>query len=79
MLIPRFSIRTLLLMLTIVRRGVFDRGNGGSRTTLGVGASIGIFSLAFTLLVHAAWFGVIWLFSQLTPAREKEPARVNKP
>jgi hypothetical protein len=37
------------------------------------GATIGVLSLAATLLVHAGWFGLVWLFSLLPLVRGRPP------
>ena len=65
--VPRFSIRTLLVMLDAWSGGVFDRGDGVSGQQWAYGASIGLFSVLVTALVHAAWFGVIWLIFAFDP------------
>jgi hypothetical protein len=33
------------------------------------GVTIGLFSLVLTALVHAAWFGMVWLFAEMSSAR----------
>ena len=60
MLLPRFTIRALLVMLTVcacifVIVGLAFRGQQWAW-----GVTIGILSLGFTLLIHAAWFAIIW-------------------
>jgi hypothetical protein len=65
MLAPRFSIRTLLAIVTggavvFLVAGMAVRGE-----IWAWGVTIGVFSLLLTMLIHAAWFGVAWLFAQL--------------
>ncbi|MEX2317824.1 MAG: hypothetical protein WD669_11770 [Pirellulales bacterium] len=71
MLAPRFSIRTLLAVLTVgaivfLLAGVAVRGE-----LWAWGVTIGALSVVVAALVHAAWFGLVWLFAQL-PASRKE-------
>ena len=78
MLLPRFTIRALLVMLTVgavasVIIGMAFRGQGWAW-----GASIGLLSLFVTALVHAAWFGTVWMFTQMPSARTKERDRGNE-
>ncbi len=75
MLLPRFTIRTLLALLTVgavasVIIGMAFRGQNWAW-----GASIGLLSLFVTALVHAAWFGTVWMFTQAPSARRKERER----
>jgi hypothetical protein len=71
MLVPRFSIRTLLAMLTVGAGLLFIVGMGVRGNDWAWVASIALASLIATALVHAAWFGVIWLFVERTSAKEK--------
>jgi hypothetical protein len=75
MILPRFTIRALLVMLTIcafvfVIAGMAVRGQHWAW-----GITIGILSLAFTLLVHAAWFGLIWMLAQMQSRKQDKPIR----
>jgi Na+/melibiose symporter-like transporter len=75
MLLPRFTIRALLVMLTIcafvfVIAGMAVRGQHWAW-----GITIGILSLAFTMLVHAAWFSVVRMLAQVQSRKHEEPAR----
>jgi hypothetical protein len=74
MLLPRFTIRALLVMLTIcafvfVIAGMAIRGQHWAW-----GITIGILSVAFTLLVHAAWFGAVSMLAQMQSRKQEEPA-----
>jgi hypothetical protein len=74
MLLPRFTIRALLVMLTIcafvfVIAGMAVRGQHWAW-----GVTIGILSVAFTLLIHAAWFGAVWMLAQMQSRKQEEPA-----
>jgi hypothetical protein len=64
MLLPRFTIRALLVLLTVcafifVIAGMAVRGHHWAW-----GVTIGILSVGFTLLVHAAWFCAVWVLSR---------------
>jgi hypothetical protein len=71
-LLPRFSIRALLGMLTICAVAFLIAGMAYRGQYWAWGVTIGLGSLVLTALVHAAWFGVVWLFAQLPSARPKE-------
>jgi hypothetical protein len=65
-LVPRFTIRTLLVMLTVcavifVMIGTATRGQYWAW-----GVTIGILSVIIVALTHAAWFGIAWLFLQMS-------------
>jgi hypothetical protein len=75
MLLPRFTIRALMLMLTacafvFVIAGMAVRGQHWAW-----GVTIGIMSLAFTLLIHAAWFGAVWMLAQMQSPKQEQPDR----
>ena len=64
-MLPRFSIRTLFWLLTasalvFVVVGMAYRGQNWAW-----GVTIGLASILVTALVHAAWFGVVWLFGRI--------------
>jgi hypothetical protein len=74
MFLPRFTIRALLAVLTIcafvfVIAGMAVRGQHWAW-----GITIGILSLAFALLVHAAWFGAVWMLAQMQSRKQEKPA-----
>jgi hypothetical protein len=73
MLLPRFSIRTLLVLLTMGAVASVIIGTAFRGQNWAWGASIGLFSLLVTALFHAAWFAVIWGLSQRSLARPKQP------
>ena len=63
MLIPQFSIRWLLV-LTAVCAGIFSIFRAASLgSTWATGVSIAIVSAVILLLVYAATFALVWLFS----------------
>lgn len=75
MLLPRFTIRALLVMLTVcafvfVLAGMAVRGQHWAW-----GITIGIMSLAFTLLVHAVWFSAVWSLAQMQSRKQEKQAR----
>jgi hypothetical protein len=75
MLVPRFTIRTLLVVLTIgafvsVIAGMAVRGQSWAW-----GVTIGLLSLGLTALVHAAWFGIVWTVARSASKQTGERAR----
>jgi hypothetical protein len=64
MLLPRFSIRTLLVLLTLGAAASVVIGTAFRGQNWAWGFSIGLLSLVITALVHAAWFSVIWRLTQ---------------
>jgi hypothetical protein len=64
MLLPSFSIRALLLMLTLGAIAFLIVGMAFRGQHWAWGASVALFSVLVTAIVHAAWFGIIWLFVQ---------------
>jgi hypothetical protein len=76
MMMPRFTIRTALVGVTccavvFVVIGMAVRGESWAW-----GITIGLVSLVVTLVVHAAWFGLVGLFARLPAASEAVPATV---
>ena len=71
MLVPRFSIRTLLVMLTFGAVACLIAGMAYRGQYWAWGATIALASLLLTALVHAAIFGVIWVFAQITAAKKQ--------
>ena len=81
-LVPRFSIRTVLFVTTLFALLFVVVGVGYRGQLWAWGVVIGLASLAVTALVHAAFFGVVWCFSRisketapLTPHNSLPPAR----
>jgi hypothetical protein len=75
MLLPRFTIRALLVMVTIcafvfVIAGMAVRGQHWAW-----GITIGVLSLAFTMLVHAAWFSAVWMLARLQAPEQEKPTQ----
>jgi len=69
MLVPRFTIRALLVVMTLSAVFFLVVGTAFRGQHWASGVVIGVLSLAVTALVHAALFGLVWLFAQLfTPA-----------
>ncbi len=71
MLLPRFSIRTLLWLLTLAAIASVVVGMAVRGAEWAWGISLGLLSLFLTALVHAAWFGVVWILAQISPAPNK--------
>lgn len=74
MLLPRFSIRILLLLLTLAAIASVVVGMAVRGQNWAWGVSIGLLSVLITGLVHAAWFGIVWVFAQ-APVAEKNRRR----
>lgn len=76
MLIPRFTIRALWVVLTVcafvsVIVGMAVRGQHWAW-----GVTIGLLSLVLIALVHAGWFGLVWMLARATlPEQQGKPAR----
>ena len=64
MLIPRFSLRTLLLIVTGVAFLAFAASQGNQGFTLGVVAASAAIIAVILSAVHAAFFWLLWLASQ---------------
>ncbi|MCI0335504.1 MAG: hypothetical protein L0228_20040 [Planctomycetes bacterium] len=71
-LLPRFSIRTLFWMITASAFAFVVAGMAARGQDWAWGVTIGLASVLIAALVHAAWFGVVWLFAQLPSARPKD-------
>jgi hypothetical protein len=74
MFVPRFTMRTILAVMTgcAVLFVVMGIGAGGQMWAWGI--VIGALSLGVTALVHAAWFGIVSFFSRLEARREAAAA-----
>jgi hypothetical protein len=75
MLLPRFSIRTLLVLLTLGAVASVIIGTAFRGQNWAWGASIGLLSLFVTALFHAAWFAAIWGVTERSSARRKQQDR----
>jgi hypothetical protein len=73
MLLPRFTIRAILVMVTIAAIVFVVAGMAYRGQIWAWGVTIAIISAAITLLVQAAWFGMVWLLAQM-PLTPKETA-----
>jgi hypothetical protein len=71
-LLPRFSIRALLGMITLCAVAFLIAGMAYRGQNWAWGVTIGLASLVVTAIVHASWFGVAWLFAQLPSGRTEE-------
>jgi len=78
MLIPQFSIRWLLI-LTAACAGVFSIFGWAMRgSQWATGVSLAMVALVAVLLVHAAVFGVVWVFSVVTFRSRVRPVRTGR-
>ncbi len=71
-LLPRFSIRTLFWMITVSAFAFVMAGMAARGQDWAWGVTIGLASILITVLVHAALFGLVWMFAQLPSARPKD-------
>ncbi len=72
MLLPRFTLRTILGILTLSAFVFLVAGMAYRGQTWAWGVTIAVICAVITLLVHAAWFCVVWLFAQL-PSTQSDP------
>ena len=72
MLLPRFTIRGLLALVTLCAFAFVVVGMAARGQNWAWGVTIAMASLVLTALVHGAWFGVVWLFASLLPARGED-------
>jgi hypothetical protein len=70
-LLPRFSIRMLLGVLTVCAFAFVVAGTAYRGQNWAWGVTIGLASILVTAVVHAAWFGIVWLFGQVTSERKR--------
>jgi hypothetical protein len=75
MLLPRFTIRALLALLTVcaficVIAGMAVRGHHWAW-----GVTIGLLSIALTLFVHMTWFAAVWTLAQVQARRAEKTVR----
>jgi hypothetical protein len=79
MLAPRFSIRTLLVMISggavvFLVAGMAVRGQ-----LWAWGVTIAALSVAVAAVAHGAWFGLVWLFAQLPTQHRADRAPASEP
>jgi hypothetical protein len=67
MLLPRFTIRTLLVILTASAAVFVMVGTAYRGQYWAWGVTIAIGSLIVTAMVHAAWFSMVKLLMRLSP------------
>jgi hypothetical protein len=74
MLLPRFTIRTILIVVTICACAFVVVGMAVRGEQWAWGVTIALISLAVTGAVHAAWFGIVWSFARVPS--QPPPTRV---
>jgi hypothetical protein len=75
MLLPRYTIRTILAVTTLCAVVFLLVGTAYRGQTWAWGATIGVLSLAVTALVHAVHsvcFGIVWCFAQLSNGKRED-------
>jgi hypothetical protein len=70
-LLPRFSIRTLLGLLTVCAIVFVIAGMAYRGQYWAWGITLGMASLAVAALIHAALFGLVWLLGQRSAAEQR--------
>src|ERR1043165_1963198 len=76
MLFPHFTIRTLLILITVCAFAFVIAGFAVRGEHWALAVTVGLVSVLFTLLIHAAWFAAVWLLSQL---QSKPPTTSDEP
>jgi hypothetical protein len=79
MLVPRFTVRTILAVMTGCAVLFVVMGVGARGETWAWAIVIGVLSVGVTALVHAAWFGVVSFFARLEARREAAAAVAKEP
>jgi hypothetical protein len=74
MLLPRFSIRTTLAMITAAAMVFVIVGMAYRGQNWAWGVTIAVISLGIIAIVHAAWFGLAWMFAQMPSAQTSATA-----
>jgi len=72
MLLPRFSMRMMFWLITASALVFLLVGMAARGDDWAWGVSIGLLSIVFTAVVHAALFCAVWLFGRLPSARPKD-------
>lgn len=67
---PRFTIRTLLAMITLAAIVFVMIGTATRGQYWAWGVTIGLVSVIATALAHAAWFGIVWMFMRISHGQE---------
>jgi hypothetical protein len=65
-LVPRFTIRTLLVIITLAAIVFVMIGTATRGQYWAWGVTIGLVSIIITGLAHAAWFGIVWMFMRVS-------------
>jgi hypothetical protein len=74
MLIPRFTLRWLFAVTTVVAVFALVASWAGRGVPWAIGVTAAVAMLGVVMLFHVAMFGIIWLFAQLTGRREVSEA-----
>jgi hypothetical protein len=78
MILPRFTIRTAFAVVTACAVVFLIAGTAYRGQTWAWGVTIAVLSLLITALVHAAWFGVVWLFTQLPSGGQSQQTAASR-
>jgi hypothetical protein len=71
-LLPRFSTRTLFVLFTVSSLVFVAFGMAAQGREWAWGMTIAIITLVVTAVVHAAWFGIVWIVSSVLSPQNKD-------
>ncbi len=77
MLIPRFTLRWLFAVTTVVAVLALIASWAGQGVPWAVGVTAAVVALVAIMLLHAASFGFVWLYSQIRLPQTR-PARARR-
>ncbi len=70
MLIPRFTLRWLFAVTTVVAVIALVASWAGRGVPWAIGMTAAVAMLGVAMLFHMAMFGIIWVFREFMPRRE---------
>ena len=79
MVLPQFSIKTLIGITAGVAVMALIASWGGQGTAWAIGATIAVIMVVFTLLIHASLFGLMWLLAPIVDKSAKAARSTVKP
>lgn len=78
MLIPRFTLRWLFAVTTVVAVFALIASWAGQGIPWAVGVTAAVVALVAAMLLHVSMFGLIWLFSEVSrPRRSSAGSRAD--
>lgn len=76
MLIPRFTLRWLFVVTTVVAVFALVASWAGRGVPWAIGVTAAVAMLGVVILFHMAMFGIIWMFTEFANRRAPPDARV---